>query len=162
MRGPSPWIATVIGSLGVLFGATSLVWNFYVYRQEQPGFIIDCARDFEARGSGMGRGAPSGGFYTYDNRVNEVRIPCKIINVGVKAEVIRRVESRLVFDRAEIQSIGESESIPVNGKSIIDITFTYRFDWKLVRSNGALLRVSLMTTTGTVSLEKWVVIYPFY
>ncbi len=47
MRAPSPWIAIVIGSMGVLFGATSLVWKFYVYRQEQPRFIIDCVRDFD-------------------------------------------------------------------------------------------------------------------
>ena len=67
-----------------------------------------------------------------------------------------------MFVRAGISSIGETESVPVSGKSIVDVTFTYRFDWHLVRSNGALLRVSLMTTTGTVSLEKLVVIYPFY
>jgi hypothetical protein len=95
----------VTGGVGLLCRATSLFWNFYVYNHERPGFIVDCARDFDPPGWGtMGRGAPSGAYCEYDNRTHEVAVQCRIINVGQKAEIVRRIESRLAVSDLAVPS----------------------------------------------------------
>jgi hypothetical protein len=38
MKAPSPWIATIIGVVGLLCGATSLFWNFYVIDHLKSSF----------------------------------------------------------------------------------------------------------------------------
>jgi hypothetical protein len=144
----------------VTLGGTSLLWNVYLYKLDRPGFIIDCARDFDPPGFGtMGRGAPSGAYYVYDNRTNEVTIPCKIINVGQKTEVVRRIESTLKVLDINAPS-APIDAMTISGKAFQDVAFTYHFPW--ASYNGATLNVSVVTPSGKLSLEKSIVMYPFY